>query len=115
MNHIQTLLDQMRDEESLHARTDLIRQSDHHGSTRANLDAEYTRCPHCDRATVLIEHEWTPQLSMEPSEDRQAIYFTCEWCNGEIEPAVIAPKTPRKPATSAGWEDETEWARRLRA
>ena len=67
-------------------------------------------CPHCDRATVLEEHEYTPQRSIEPSEEHDGVYFTCEWCGAEVEPEN--ERTPRKPAQSEIAESEIERIRR---
>jgi uncharacterized protein with PIN domain len=82
------------------------------GEGRGLESSQYARCPTCDRATVLIEHEWTPQLSLIPSEQRDATYYTCEWCGSEIEPGELAERAPKKPAGRAG-EDEIERARRI--
>ena len=74
---------------------------------------DVARCPTCGRATVLIEHEYTPQLSLIASEQRDGAYFTCEWCGAEIDTTYMPlPVMPRKPAGRAGETDE-EWARRI--
>jgi len=78
-------------------------------------------CPHCKRATILIEVEFTPQLMLgfftteEP--EREASYLACEWCGTEItreqlelELGERAERAPRRPAK--GWEPEDEWVRR---
>ena len=78
-------------------------------------DMHVATCQQCDRATVLIEHEFTPQLTFRLSDaepEQEGTYFTCEWCNSEIEPRETNRRMPRKPAASEGAEDETEWARR---
>ena len=72
-------------------------------------------CPTCNRATVLLEHEYTPQLTLirdndeEPDSERR--YFTCEWCGAVIDPKDVSERAARKPAGRAG-EDELEWLRR---
>jgi hypothetical protein len=78
-----------------------------------NDQAVYATCQHCDRATVLIEHVYTPQLSLDPEEQRDQAYFTCEWCNSEIEPTGTNRRMPRKPAASENGESEMERARRV--
>jgi hypothetical protein len=78
-------------------------------------------CPHCKRATILIEVEFAPRVRLgsfrteEP--EREASYLACEWCGTEItreqlelELGERAERVPRKPAK--GWEPEDEWVRR---
>jgi hypothetical protein len=96
---------------------ELLRSIDKLKATRdegRGLDSVPT-CPTCSRATVLIEHPYTPQLRLiqdysEP--EHEASYFTCEWCGSEIDPRDISERAPRKPAGRAG-EDDLEWARRI--
>jgi hypothetical protein len=103
----------MHIEELLREMEKLERTKDH-GRGLESLNV--ARCPTCDQATVLIEHEYTPQLRLSLSDDepqREGTYFTCEWCNSEIDTTYMPlPSMPRKPAVSAGWEPEDEWARR---
>ena len=72
-------------------------------------------CPTCARPTLLIEHDYQPQLRLiaDGEPEREGVYFTCEWCNSEIDPRDVSERAPRKPASNAGWEDETERARRM--
>jgi hypothetical protein len=79
---------------------------------RGMESVNYATCPTCDRATVLIEHEWTPQLTLIPNEQHGGAYYTCEWCGSEMEPGELAECAPKKPASRAG-EDELERARRI--
>jgi hypothetical protein len=65
-------------------------------------------CRQCERPTVAEERIWTPQLTLDPSEQRDETYYTCEWCGSEITPGET---TPKKPAQSEG-ESEIERARR---
>lgn len=74
-------------------------------------------CPTCSRATLLIEHEYQPQILLgfygDSEPEREGSYFTCEWCGADIDESEVSPKAPRKPAISAGGEPEDEWARRV--
>jgi hypothetical protein len=76
-------------------------------------------CPTCSRATLLIEHEYQPQIFLgfykdsEPEREREGTYFTCEWCGSPIDPRDVPEQAPRKPAVSAGGESDEEWARRV--
>jgi len=76
-------------------------------------------CPHCGRATVLMEIDYTPQLTfgfvreIEPA--REASYLACEWCGTEItreELGDLAERAPRKPAASSGFQQFDEWVQR---
>jgi hypothetical protein len=73
-------------------------------------DISTATCPECDRATVVLEHEYTPQLHLMPSEDRETTWYQCEWCGAEIMPELVNGRASRKPAGRA--ESEMEWARR---
>lgn len=71
-------------------------------------------CPECRRATVLIEVEYNPQMSLrlredEPEREKTGLY--CEWCGAKIDPRSVSEKAPRKPATGE-WESFDEQARR---
>jgi hypothetical protein len=71
-------------------------------------------CPHCRRATILIEVPETRQLRFilrEDEAERLAPGLHCEWCGSEIDPAVVAATAPRKPATGE-WEPWDEMIRR---
>ena len=113
MNYIRQTIEDMRQEQMLDGIA--ARQlSEHRGSTRGDNSKDYCRCPNCNRATVLIEHTWTPQLKLiAPLEEREGEYFTCEWCDAVIDPGELRDRAPKKPAVSVGWESETEWARRM--
>ena len=77
-----------------------------HGRGMESLDI--TRCPHCERPTVVEEHVYTPQRKLF-GDDREETYFTCEWCGAEVEPNEA---TPRKPAQSEIAESENDRRRR---
>lgn len=72
-------------------------------------------CPTCSRPTLLIEHEYQPQLKLIPDDEPEPeqTYFTCEWCNSVIDPRDVSDRAPRKPAASSGGESEAERARRM--
>lgn len=73
-------------------------------------DITTATCEHCNRATVVLEHVFTPQRKLF-SEEREQTYYTCEWCGSELDPETFNGGTQRKPAGRAG-EDEMERARR---
>ena len=111
--HIRNLIAQMHDEELTAIRRDHLHRAmiDGHAlKPKGAKEADYATCPECGRGTVLVEHIWTPQLKLMPEEQHESVYYTCDWCNSEIEPEVNE-RMPRKPAGSQG-EDELERTRR---
>jgi hypothetical protein len=114
--YITNFLNEQRQHEQMRRREFLI-ESDRQGAGRGMESKDYATCPHCDRATVLIVHEYTPQLFLgffatsEPQTEGE--YYTCEWCEQPIDRSQTNLRMPSKPAASAGWEDDEEWARRV--
>jgi hypothetical protein len=107
--YITNFLNEQRQHEQTRHRDFLI-ESDRQGAGRGMESRSCATCPTCDRATVLEVHEYTPQLSLLAEEQRDGVWYSCEWCGSEIEPRDL--NVPRKPAASAGEPDE-EWARRV--
>jgi hypothetical protein len=105
MSYIRDFREYLRQEEFANS-VDRWRASSDQGRGMESLDI--TRCEHCDRPTVAEEHIFTPQLTLDPSEQRDATYYTCEWCGSEIAPGET---TPKKPAQREG---ESEMDRMIR-
>jgi hypothetical protein len=108
--HIQQLLNQIRESEHFAGRVERRIATLNEGRGMENIPT----CPTCNRATVLLEHEYQPQLTLIRSDMEQPVreetYFTCEWCGSEIRD--VSPKAARKPAGRA-MESDVEWARRI--
>jgi hypothetical protein len=107
--YITNFLNEQRQHEQMRHRDFLI-ESDRQGAGRGMDD--YATCPTCNRGTVLEVHEYTPQLSLMAEEQRDGVWFSCEWCGSEIDPGDLGERAPRKPAGNAG-ETDAEWARRV--
>jgi len=69
-------------------------------------------CPHCGRATVLLEHGVMPErrmsFSLDSEPERETSWLQCEWCGSEIDRALVDEKAPRKPAAKAEPDSERE-------
>ena len=110
--HIEQLLNQIRESEHFAARVERRIATLDEGRGMENIPT----CPTCNRATVLLEHEYQPQLRLIRSDmeepEREDTYFTCEWCGSEIDSRDVSDKAARKPAGRVV-EPEIERARRI--
>lgn len=106
--HIRNLIEEMRQQEMNELRFDRYQARADEGCGLEDITT--TRCPECNRATVVLEHVFTPQRKLF-SEEREQSWYACEWCGSELDPETFNGRTQRKPAGRAG-EDEMERARR---
>lgn len=106
--HVRNLMEEMRQQEMSELRFDRYQAQADEG--RGLEDITTARCPECNRATVVLEHVFSPQRKLF-SEEREQTYYTCEWCGSELDPESFNGGTQRKPAGREG-EDEMERARR---
>ena len=113
--HISNLLYELRQQEMADLRFENFLASADHGRGLDRESSSTTICQHCDRATVVIEHEFTPQISFRHGDEQpegEGTYYTCEWCGSVVDPANVHPATPRKPA-GVQWGTPAECDRRM--